>query len=152
MFFLFFLYYSFWGSNEIWKQSFQMENISYLPVVPLFKIIKTNFNNKYIIIDSLTDVNSTDLFQPEFFIDCLNKNNSPQKVMEKLEKFCFDNVSQACLIIGRIYEFGSYIFPENISLAYSYYLKALQFGSKNVLPILSYFHRHYFIDIEKSII
>lgn len=152
MILLFFICYSFWSSDEIWKQSFQMENLSFLPIVPLFKLIKTDTQNKYVFIDALTEVNSTDIFQPEFFINCLNQNNSPQSVMEKLKEFCLENVSQACLIVGRIYEFGSYVFTENITLAYSYYLKAFHLGSKNVLPILSYFHRHYFIDMEKSII
>lgn len=149
---LFLVCFSFWSSDEIWKQSFQMENLSYLPIVPLFKLIKTDMQNKYVIIDALTETKSTDLFQPEIFIDNLNQNNSPQNVKQKLDEFCLKNVSQACLIIGRIYEFGSYIFSENISLAYSYYLRAYQLGSKNVLPILSYFHRHYFFDIERSIL
>lgn len=152
MILLIFICFSFWSSNEIWKQSYQMNNLSYLPIIPLFKLVKTDKQNKYVFVDALTDVNSTDLFQPETFINLLNQNDSPYSVMQKLDDFCSENISQACLIIGRIYEFGSYIFPENISLAYSYYLKAQKFGSRDVLPILSYFHRHYYIDVEKSII
>ena len=152
--FLFIKEKHFYQSNEIWKKSLKMirENDSnYLPIVPIFYIARTDRLNKYVYCDAITDANIS-AFNSTEVIENLNENKNRSDIMDQLIQLCNRKISHACLIIGRIHEFGSYNFPENLTLAYSYYLKAHKFGSKDALPLLSYFHRHFVISLSKSVV
>jgi len=137
------LFFKIWSSNAPWKTGIKLNDPEYLPVPPLFGLVKVKDNSDAIIADLLT-------FAPgEMTNDTLNivrelneRINSTQN-LESLNDLCFiNNNSQACLVLARIYEFGAYGKQENHTLSYELYKKASDLNNTHALSVLSYYHRY----------
>ena len=126
---------NFFLNNFIWKESLQMDNTSYLPVVPIFSVAKNNSVPMYFY-DVLTTNKENDVVN-NYIID-LNNKTDPVSTMSMIKKECksFHN-SRACLLYGRIFEFGSYNYPENITRAMKYYQYAYDLSHTVSAAVLS---------------
>lgn len=159
---------SIWQSSEPWKYALSMNDKYYLPVPPLFSLVRINngTHSSFVLSDVLTaedfsnetqsNTNNHTVTRPfsgKYYIDRLNKRISPQKDINDLIAYCeSENISKACLILGRIFEFGSYNQSENLHQSYKYYNKALSLNDSSANSPLAFFHRHIFPNIPLSII
>ncbi|OHT16740.1 hypothetical protein TRFO_13012 [Tritrichomonas foetus] len=141
-----------WQSIAPWKYGLTMDDPDYLPVPPIFTLIKPNKWNSHIIGDLLS-IRTVPEFDPVAIIHGLNKDRNPGLILDRLQHNCtVDHISQACLILGRIYEFGAYNQTENLSLSYELYQKVVEFGDSSANSMLSFFHRHYDYNFPASIV
>ncbi|OHS98814.1 hypothetical protein TRFO_01875 [Tritrichomonas foetus] len=152
MCFLIFFFCNIWFSDSPWKDSLKRNDKNYLIVPPILEIVHP-FDNETSVIDDLLSFNKNMNFTTTKYLKRLNKQKNPDKYIHKLKSRCLSqNISQACLILGRIYEFGSYNQTENLSLAYSYFLRVNELNDSSANSELSFFHRHIYKNVPKSIV
>lgn len=145
-------YNQMWKSNAPWKEGLSMDDPYYLPIPPIFTVVLPNKFPQPIIGDLLT-IRSPKKFKPAVLLHQLNMKINPNKTLNDLHRYCdTDNISHACLILGRIYEFGAYNQSEDQNLAYKYYLKVRALNDSSSSAMLSFYHRYYDYDIPASII
>ena len=141
-----------WKSNAPWKEGLNMEDPYYLPVPPIFKIVNTK-RFPFPIIGDLLTIRTPKKFKPSIYLHNLNMKINPNQTLNDLHKFCdIENISHACLILGRIYEFGAYNQTEDQARAYQYYLKVRSLNDSSSNPMLSFYHRYYDYNIPISVI
>lgn len=145
-------YNQMWKSNAPWKEGLNMDDPNYLPIPPIFTVVIPNKFPQPIIGDLLT-IRSTKKFKPAVLLHQLNMRINPNRTLSDLHKYCdVENISHACLILGRIYEFGAYNQTEDQIKAYQYYLKVRALNDSTSSGMLSFYHRYYDYDIPASII
>lgn len=141
-----------WKSNAPWKEGLNMDDPYYIPIMPIFTVVTPNSFPMPIIGDLLT-IRNPKKFKPAHLLHQLNMRINPNKTLADLHRYCDkDNISHACLILGRIYEFGAYNQTEDQSLAYRYYLKVRALNDSASSAMLSFYHRYYDYNIPASII
>lgn len=145
------LYPKMWRSGAVWKYGLKMNDPNYLPIVPIFTIFKPDEFHTDIIADRLLTARPKE-FTPHVIIHELNNNINTTSNLDKLKKYCDENISHACLILGRIHEFGSINQTEDQEFAYKYYVKVRDLNDSSSLPMLSFYHRFYNIDFQSSVI
>jgi TPR repeat protein len=136
-----------WHSNAPWKSGLTMKDPFYLPAPPMFALVQPLSYPGQILADLLSVEYSTsdsdDQFLPSAILNDLNSRADPDKSMSDLLRFCRDRASpQACLILGRIYEFGAYNQTENHTKAREYYERVASLNDTSSLSALSFMHRH----------
>lgn len=132
-------------SKAPWKYGFKNYDKYYLPIPPIFALIIPP-NYTYTIIGDKLTINSSSTpvsFKPSQIIYELNSRTNVEKNFKFLDSSCSDNISQACLILGRIYEFGACNKSANLKLAEKYYNKVLQLNDNSSYAPLSFIHRHF---------
>ncbi|KAH0791697.1 sel1 repeat family protein [Histomonas meleagridis] len=143
-----------WQSNAPWKTGLRMNDPNYLPVPPIFGLVHSSskINSQIIFGDFLSIIQNNSSFMGYKILNDLNLKTNVSYSFYQLRTACRNKTGQACLILGRIYEFGAYGTEENHKKAFSYYQKALDYGDKNALIPLSFYHRYYDVDIPVSIV
>ena len=167
--FLFILFI--WHSVEPWKSALLSVDVNYLSVPPIFAIVwpkqYKNYSkpifcdllsvgkktNQDIILNEYDQYNIKTNFSAHRILNDLNYKKNPQKLKKDLFNYCIkENISQACLILGRIYEFGAYNETDNLSLSYFFYNRVLSLNDSSANSPLSFFHRHIYPNMPLSII
>lgn len=148
----FFSILSIFHSNAPWKAGYSMNDPDYLPVPPLFMIVKPDPSHPEIFGDYLSINQDNTGFVSRSVLRDLNKRKDVNKSMETLKHACNNRTAQACIVLGRIYEFGAYGQKESRARALNYYQRALELGDRAALVPLSFFHRYYSVDIPRSVL
>lgn len=131
---------------------YYMNDPDYLPVPPLFFIVKPGPAQPEIFGDYLSINQDNTGFVSRNVLRDLNKKKNVTESMSELKRACNNKTSQACIILGRIYEFGAYGQKESRGKALNYYQRALDLGDKIALVPLSFYHRYYNLDLPRSIV
>jgi TPR repeat protein len=130
-----------------------MKDPYYLPVPPIFALVHLDEFGSEVLEDLLSfPQNSTSAppeFSPASLFHRLHTRDSPDEVLASLDGFCNRNVSQACLILGRIHEFGAYNQTEDLTKALVYYDRV---SDTSAFAPLSFLHRHYNVDLPTSVV
>jgi TPR repeat protein len=142
-----------WPSTAPWKSALLMNDPHYRPVPPLFVLMQpAGLNGTQIFGDLLTLTPSESSFGASAAVRALNERNNTDRVFSKIEQACAKGVAQACLILGRIYEFGSYNKTQDHTRALDYYLRVEQLNSPIAYSALSFYHRYGFPDVPRSVL
>ena len=168
---MFLLFLCIWHSTEPWKSALSMKDPDYLPAPPIFALIwhkSTKHHHKLILCDQLSVRKASNQkaflknkenltlyknFSADRILKQLNRKINPQKAKKELINSCmYENISQACLILGRIYEFGAYNETENLTLSYYFYNRVLLLNDSTSNSPLAFFHRHIYPNIPLSIV
>jgi TPR repeat protein len=132
-----------WRSSEPWKTGLLMKDPYYLPVPGIFALFQIPGRSDPVIADYLSLRGN--LIPPIGFngsqvLHDLNSRKDPNRSLRQLVTACDgDGDPQACLILGRIYEFGAYNQTQDHEKALNYYERL--HGTASLSP-LSFFHRH----------
>ena len=147
----------YWIMDAPWKVSLTRLNTSYLPVPPMFALARLN-NGVPVFIDRLVSRLENDTIVTDkrcgALLSELNNETNIEENIRELHERCNENADyHACLIVGRIWEFGAYNRTANQTTAMHYFRAAGKLGNSVAqLPMLSFFHRHNTQNVEMSLV
>lgn len=132
-------------SRAPWKKAMNMNDFNYLPAIPIFYLASHQVGSRNITLftDALSffPSNEKEEFRVANILHELNDKINISENFAKLENQCINlNHAQSCLILGRIYQFGSYNTHEDYNKSMYYYEIAAGLNDTAALSQLAFYH------------